>query len=95
MHTFEESSTLVGVSELRTRLAEILTLARKSKILLGRRHKPVAVILPIEKYEKMEALLDRVEDAVLGYLASARDKKTKEEDYDSLEEAERKVGLRK
>ena len=95
MHTFEESSALVGVSELRTHLDEILKLAAKSKIFLGKRQKPVAVLVPMEKYQQMESLLDRVEDAVLGYIAKTRDRKTKVADYTPLDEAEKKVGLKK
>ena len=95
MYHFDEASTLVGVSELRTQLDKILKLAKSSKVYLGKRQKPVAVLVPIEKYQEVEALLDRVEDAVLGYIAQARDQKTKLKDYVSLDAAEKKVGLKK
>lgn len=95
MHIFTEPSTLVGLSELRTHWDEILKLALKSRVFLGKRQKPLAVLVPVKKYEEMEALLDRVEDAVLGYLARERDKKTRSSDYLSLDEAEKSVGLKK
>lgn len=95
MHYFPEESAIVGVSELRTHLKEILELAKKVKIFLGRRQKPVAVLLPIEKYREMEVFLDRIEDAVLGYIAKERGKSTPEKQYLTLEEAEKKVGLKK
>jgi len=95
MHYFPEESAVVGVSELRTKLKEILELAKRVKVFLGKRQKPIAVLLPIEKYEEMEAFLDRIEDTVLGYIAEERDKQTRLKDYWSLEAAEKKVGLRK
>lgn len=95
MFFFDQPSALVGVTELRTRLEEILKIARTSRVFLGKRQKPVAVILPIDQYQQMEEFLDHIEDAVLGYEAQERDKKTKLTDYLSLEEAEKKVMLKK
>ncbi|MBI2339874.1 MAG: type II toxin-antitoxin system Phd/YefM family antitoxin [Deltaproteobacteria bacterium] len=91
---FQESSILVGASELRTRLDKLLKLAKQSKIYVGKRHRPVAVLVPLEQYERMEQLYQRVEDRVLGYIARERDKNTDIKDYLPLDEAERKVGLR-
>jgi len=95
MYHFEEPATLVGVSELRTQLEKILKLAKKSTVFLGKRQKPVAVLVPIEQHQAQEELLDRLEDAVLGYLAKQRDKQSDLEDYLSLESVEKSVGLKK
>lgn len=95
MHYFPEESAIVGVSELRTHLKEILELAKKVKVFLGKRQKPIAVLVPIEKYQEMEAFLDRIEDTVLGYMAEERDKTTPTKKYLTLEEAEKKIGLKK
>lgn len=43
---------------------------------------------------EMESLLDRAEDVVLGYIAKERDKLPLKK-YISLEDAERRVGLKK
>jgi len=91
---FQESSILVGASELRTQLDKLLKLAKQSRIYVGKRQQPVAVLVPLDQYEQMEQLYERVEDMVLGYMARERDKNTKTGDYLTLDEAERKVGLR-
>ncbi len=95
MHVFPESSAIIGISELRFRLNDILNLAKKVTVFLGKRQKPVAVIIPVNEYREMEDLLERVEDAVLGYIALERDKKTDLKEYLELEELEKKIGLRK
>lgn len=94
MHYFDEPSAVVGVAELRTKLDNILQLAKKTKVFLGKHYKPVAVLVPIEKYKEMEDFIDKVEDAVLGYVAQERDKKISLKNYISLDEAEKKVGLK-
>lgn len=94
MYTLSESTTLVPFSELRTKLEEVLKALKTSKVVLERRKKPFAVLVPIERFEKMEELLEMVEDRALGYIAQERDKKGNK-DYLSLEEAEKKVGLKK
>ena len=95
MSHFNQPATLVGVSELRTQLDKVLKLAKDSKVFLGKRQKPVAVIVPIEEYEKMEALLDKIEDTVLGYIALEREKNSDIKDCISLEEMEKRLGLKK
>ncbi|MDP2599595.1 MAG: hypothetical protein Q8P84_02535 [Deltaproteobacteria bacterium] len=45
--------------------------------------------------KKIKAFLDRIEDTVLGYIAQERDKTTPSKQYITLEEAEKKVGLKK
>lgn len=85
MFTVKEDTALVGISELRTDFNKVLGMLTKYKVLLERRHKPLAVIVPIEKYNKMEALIDLIEDAGLGYLAKERDLRSKPNDYIDLE----------
>ena len=78
-----------------TKKEQILELAKKIRVFLGKRQEPVAVLLPIEQYREMEAFLDRIEDTVLGYIAQERDKTTPAKEYFTLDEAEKKVGLKK
>ena len=91
MITIKENTTLVGVSELRTHIDQILAESKKHKILIGRRNKPIAVLMDMEKYEQMEAALELVEDLMLGLLAKERDEKTKNSDYLDITEAIKKL----
>ena len=87
MITIKENTTLIGVSELRTNLDKILEESKKHKILIEKRHKPVAVLMAMEKYNQMEKALELLEDFALGYLAKERHKLSKESDYIDIEEA--------
>lgn len=92
MHTIKEDTTLVGVSELRTHLEKILEEARRHKVVIEKRNKPIAVLIAIERYNAIEELLDRIEDYELGKLAKEREKRSSKKDYISLEAALRRVG---
>lgn len=93
MYYFDEPAALVGVSELRTQLDKVLKLAKRCKVYLGKRQKPVAVLVPIEQYQEMEARLDQIEEAALGYIAQERDQKGGK--YLSLDQVEKKIGLKR
>lgn len=94
MITLKGDSTLVSISELRTNLDKTLEASKTSKVLIEKRNKPVAVLLPIEKYNEMEEILDLLEDKALGYLARERQKKSKDSDYLGIGEVEKKIGTR-
>lgn len=94
MITIREDTTLVGVSELRTNFDKICAALGKSKVILEKRHKPVAVIMPIDKYNRMEALVDAIEDAYFAGEAVARDRKSKSSDYIDLAELERRLSAK-
>ncbi|MBI4597488.1 MAG: type II toxin-antitoxin system Phd/YefM family antitoxin [Candidatus Omnitrophica bacterium] len=94
MRRIKEDTTLVGVSEFRTHAEEIVKTAQREPVIVEKRHKPMAVLLPIEQYERTEGLLDLVEDTILGLLAKERVRRARPKDYISLEELERRVGLR-
>jgi len=93
MLTVKEDTALIGVAELRTSAADVLKEIKKHRVIITKRNRPVGVIIDYDEYEKMEQMLDEVEDIVLGNIArerlERRDKKTI-----TLEDAERKVGLR-
>lgn len=93
MITVKENTTLVGISELRTRPEEILREMEKRPVLIERHRKTVAVLLPIKKFEEMEELLDFVEDYLLGLAAKEREKGSKNPKWVSIEEALKRVGL--
>lgn len=93
MHTIREDTTLVGVSELRTKIERILKEAKSHKVVIEKRNKPLAVLVSIDKYNEMEELLDLVEDLELGRLAGYREKRSSKKDYISLEKALKKAAL--
>jgi prevent-host-death family protein len=81
MITLKQNTTLVGVSELRTRIEELLKLISTSRVVIAKRHKPVAVLMSNQEFEKNESLLEMAEDIVLGYLAKNRYTNSTEQDY--------------
>jgi len=91
MITVKEDTTLVGISELRTNIDKILEESKKHKILIERRHKPVAILLDMERYSQMETTLELLEDFALGYLAKERESHTKPSGYVSIKEAIKKI----
>lgn len=95
MITIKADTTLVGVSELRNNLDRIIKAAKLSNVILEKRHKPVLAIMSMAKYEKLQEIIEELEDRELGYIAQKRVQKTKLSDYIALDEAEKRVGLKK
>jgi len=93
MITVEGKTTIVGVAELRKVMSDILEKIKSNKVILTKRNKPVGVIVDYEEYKKMEDIIDSLEDYILGHLAKKRAKR-KDKRLISLEEAEKKLGLR-
>ena len=85
MITVKEDTTLVGVSELRKGIDKILKKAGKGPVIIEKRHKPQAVLLSSEEYERMQGALETAEDLVLGYLANERYKGASPGDYLDIE----------
>jgi len=92
MFTIKEDTTLVGVSELRTKLEKIIEEAGRHKVVIEKRNKPIAVIVAIDRYNAMEELLDKFEDYELANLAKRRERRSSGKDYIALEDAFRKIG---
>lgn len=93
MLTVKEDTAVIGVSELRTKAADVLKEIKKHRVILTKRNRPVGVIMDYDEYEKVQAVIDEVEDIVLGDIAGKRLSR-KDRKAITLEEAERKVGLR-
>jgi prevent-host-death family protein len=93
MITVEEKTTIVGVAELRKAISDILEKIKSNKVILTRRNKPVGVIVDYEEYNRMEEIIDALEDYVLGHLAKERAQR-KDKKLITLEQAEKKLGLR-
>ena len=94
MRRIKEDTTLVGISELRTQAEAIVKAAQHEPVMLEKRHKPIAVLIPIERYERTEHTLDLLEETILGLLAKERDQRSRRKDYFTLDELERRVSLR-
>jgi prevent-host-death family protein len=93
MITVDEKTTIVGVAELRDQVANVLKQLKKHKVILTRRNKPVGVILDYDEYEKISRIEEDFEDLVLGLMAKERAQRKGRKTV-SLEEAEKKVGLK-
>ena len=91
MFIVKEDTTLVGISELRTNFNKVIDALGRSRVLLERRNKPVAVIVSIERYELMEKLIESIEDTALGELAKERDLKSAPDDYIDIDTAQKKL----
>jgi len=89
----KEDTAILGVSELRTKTAYVLEEIKKHKVILTKRNKPVGVIMDYDEYEKLSALFEELEDVVLVGIAEKRLKR-KDKKSVTLEEAEKKVGLK-
>ena len=95
MRRVKEDTTLVGLSEFRTRAEAIVKAAQREPVVVEKRHKPIAVLVPIAQYERTEEALDQIEDYILGLLAKEREQRSHRKDFLTLEELERRVGLRR
>ena len=95
MITIKADTTLVGVSELRNNIDSIIKATKHNNVILEKRHKPVLAIMSMAKYEKLQDLIEELEDRELGYIAQKRIQKTKLSEYIDLDEAEKRVGLKK
>lgn len=91
MKTFEEKTTVVGVSELRTKLDKILILAKDHKVLIEKRNKNLAVLIDITRYQEIERMLDMVEEFALGNIAKERGTSTKPSDYIPIKKFTKKI----
>ena len=94
MRRVKEDTTLAGISELRTQAEAIVKAAQREPVVLEKRHKPIAVLVPIERYERTENTLDLLEDTILGLLAKEREQRSRRKNVLTLEELEKRVGLR-
>lgn len=86
MYTLAQNTTLVGVSELRSKWSRIVEAMKNSRVLVARRNAPEAVLIPIKQFEEMENTLDRLEDYALAFRAHEREKSSSPAEFVSLED---------
>lgn len=92
MLSVKEDTTIVGITELRKMIPEILKKIKQEKVILTRRNRPIGILVDYEEYERMEKMIEALEDQVLGQLARERASRKDRRTID-LEEAERRVGI--
>lgn len=95
MLNVKADTVIVGVSELRTHLEEILKKTEHMCVAIARRNQVVGMLLSLKQYEEMEEMLDLAEDIALGYLAKDRERKKAARKYLTLEEVEKRLGARR
>ena len=93
MITVDEKTIIVGVAELRDHVVEVLKQLKNHKVILTSRNKPVGVLIDYDEYEKISRIEEEFEDLVLSLVARERSKRKGRKTI-TLEEAEKKVGLR-
>lgn len=74
MYTLTEPTTVFGISELRTKLAELLHALKNSSVMLALRNKPFAVVMSFARYQALTELAEAAEDQYLGAIAVKRAK---------------------
>lgn len=95
MLNVKADTVIVGVSELRTHLEDILKKTEHMRVAIARRNQVVGMLLSLKQYEEMEEMLEMAEDIALGYLARERERKKTAGRYLTLDEVEKKLGARR
>jgi prevent-host-death family protein len=93
MLTVKEDTTVIGVTELRKMIPEVLKKIKRENVILTRRNQPIGILVDYQEFERIEQMIDLIEDHLLGKLASNRVSR-KNRRAVSLEEAEKRVGLK-
>lgn len=88
----KEDST-VGVARLGREGSRLVKQLRRHNVIVTRKQRPVGVIIHYADYLRMRAVTERLEDLVLGHQANKRASRRSRKTV-SLEEAERRVGVR-
>ena len=89
----KEDTTVVGITELRKMIPEILKKIKREKVILTRRNRPIGILLDYQEFERIEQMVDLIEDDLLWKLAKERASRKSRKTV-SLGEAEKRVGLK-
>jgi len=93
MLTVKEDTTVIGITELRKMIPEVLKKIKREKVILTRRNRPIGILVDYQEFERIEQMIDLIEDHLLGKLASDRASRKGRKTI-SLEAAEKRVGLK-
>ena len=72
MRVFKQPAAFAAVSELRTRLDEILAQLKETPVTLEKHNRQVAVLEDPERYAAMQEALESASDILLAFEARAR-----------------------
>lgn len=89
-----DKTGVVNIAELKVKFDTLPKMMKGSHIVLWKRRKPIAVLMPFEHYTAMKELLEFAEDTLLGGLAHDREKRSTKKDYLPMETVKRKIGLK-
>ena len=93
MQTIKQDTTLVNVSEFRNNAEKILKKVKETPVQVRLHNEPVAMMISMEEFDRLEALLEFVEDYGLAEIALERERKGGR--YLSAEEVEKKLRFSK
>lgn len=90
-----DTTKIIGTTELRDEMPMITKDLKTMTMIVVKRGKPVAILEDYEKHKQKEKFLEDFEDIVLGYIAKDRDRKSKKDDYVSIEKLMKKLKKRR
>jgi len=90
MKIIKQPSAFAAVSELRTRMDEILAQLKETPVTLERHNKQVAVLEDPKRFAAMQEALEEASDIILAFEAHERQKTARSGDYLTLEEVKKK-----
>ena len=61
MLTVQEDTTVIGITELRKMIPELLKRIKREKVILTRRNQPIGVLVDYEEFERIEEMIDLIE----------------------------------
>lgn len=91
--SLKEDMAVVGITQLGKEGARLMGQLRRRRVVVTQKNKPVGVLLRYEDYRRMQAVTERLENLVLNHEVKRRASRRKRKTI-TLEEAERRVGLR-
>jgi len=89
--TVKQDSVIMGVTEFRNNIPNLLKEKHDEEIIIVNRDKPLGVLIDFNKYQSMQDLLEIAEDYILAEMVR-ESKKTKGKLL-SQEEMEKKYGI--
>lgn len=93
MININDDTILVGTTDLRNEIPQLMKEAKFKKIIVMKRGKPIGVLENIEQHEEKEHLLDTFEELVLGSIAKERYKDSTAKNFVRAEIVAKKIGL--
>lgn len=76
MFTVEEKTTLVGITDLRTKAKKMIEALKDSRVVLTERSRPCAVVLDYKEFKRMQDLIELAEEGIDAIEIKKRRKKS-------------------